>query len=304
MPLDATAAATDTDLAGRARAAAALWSRVDVMRISAALAYYGAFSVAPLLIVALGVAAWFVDARALEGHVVAQIAGVVGPTVAEWIGGVLAETRASEGGLAVSIAGVLVLVGATTALAELKTGLDDIVGAPPASTASWWSFVRARAFALGLILTIALMLVVSMFASAALTAFAASATAFLGESVGRAVAGEAIVFAGTALLFAAVYAWLPARRLGWRGVAKATLISSTLFTAGRWAIGTWLATGEAVSAFGAAGAFAVFLLWMYYSAVVFYTAAVIAVASGAIGRPAEIADDLAPGPRHTQGAAS
>ena len=131
--IDAPVAAADASFAGRARAAAALWSRVDVMRISAALAYYGAFSVAPLLVVALGAAAWFVDARVLEGHVVAQIGGVVGPRVAEWIGGVLAETRASEGGFAASLAGILVLVGATTALAELKAGLDDIVGVPPAS---------------------------------------------------------------------------------------------------------------------------------------------------------------------------
>jgi len=285
MPVDASVDAPDAGFVAHARAAAALWSRVDVMRLSAALAYYGAFSVAPLLVLALGVAALFVNARALEGHVVEQIAGVVGPDVADWISRVLAETSGREGGVAVSIAGVLVLVGATTALAELKAGLDDIVGAPKAGKQSWWSFVRARAFALGLILTVAFLLVVSMFASAALATFASASTDWLGEPLGRAVASEAIVFAGTALLFAAVYAWLPARRLGWRGVAKATLISATLFTAGRWVIGTWLATGEAVSAFGAAGAFAVFLLWMYYSSVVFYTAAVIAVAFGAIGHP-------------------
>ena len=60
----------------------------------------------------------------------------------------------------------------------------------------------------------------------------------------------------------------------------ATLISAAMFTIGRWVVATWLATSEAVSSFGAAASLALVLLWFYYSAVIFYTAAVIAAETG------------------------
>ena len=262
------------------KAVAARWNEVDVMRKSAALAYYAAFSVVPILVIALWVGALVVDAANLRTHVLAQLGSVFGSSTAQWVDAAIAQADEMEGGIAALVSVVLLIVGATTALGELKTALDEIFGPGARRDESWLSLVRARAYAVGLILTLGLLLVMSLFANAALTAvlgWGGTALGLSGAWVAR-IISEVSTFLSTGALFAAVYAWLPSKRIGWRAVLRATLISAALFTIGRWVVATWLATSEAVSSFGAAASLALVLLWFYYSAVIFYTAAIIAAA--------------------------
>jgi membrane protein len=260
------------------KARIARWSELDVTRKAAALSYYAAFSVVPILVIALWVGALVVDAANLRTHVLAQVGGLFGPTTSQWVEGAIAQAGDMKSGVAALISVVLLVVGATTSLAELKSSLDEIFGSDGVKEESWLSLVRARAYALGLILTLGFLLVMSLFANAALS----SAMSWGGERFGlsgvwiaRTIA-EVSTFVSTAALFAAVYAWLPSRHIGWRAVVRATLISAALFSIGRWIVATWLTTSESVSSFGAAASLALVLLWFYYSAVIFYSAAIIA----------------------------
>ena len=273
---------------GFAKARIARWSEVDVMRKSAALAYYAAFSVVPILVIALWVGALVVDAANLRTHVLAQVGTVFGSSTAEWVDAAIAQADDMEGGIAALISIVLLVVGATTALGELKSALDEIFGPGAKRDESWLSLVRARAYALGLILTLGFLLVMSLFANAVFTSvlsWGGTALGLSGAWVAR-IISEVSTFASTAALFAAVYAWLPSKRIGWRAVLRATLISAALFTIGRWVVSTWLATNEAVSSFGAAASLALVLLWFYYSAVIFYTAAILAAGDPPEAKPA------------------
>jgi membrane protein len=261
-----------------AKALASRWSDLDVMRKAAALSYYAAFSVVPILVIALWVGALVVDAANLQAHVLAQVGTIFGPTTAEWVGGALAQAGDMEGGVAAIVSVVLLIIGATTALGELKSSLDEIFRANAPQDEGILSMVRARAYAVGLILTLGFLLVMSLFANAVLTSmmsWGGAAFGLSGEVVAR-IISEVSTFVSTGALFAAVYAWLPSKRIGWRAVLRATLISAALFTIGRWIVATWLATSESVSSFGAAASLALVLLWFYYSAVIFYTAAIIA----------------------------
>ena len=260
------------------KARLARWSEFDVMRKSAALAYYAAFSVVPILVIALWVGALVVDAANLRTHVFAQVQGLFGAQAAQWVQSAIAQAGDFESGVAAVISVVLLIIGATTSLAELKASLDEIFGKGDVKEESWLSLVRARAYALGLILTLGFLLVLSLFANAALTSalsWGGERFGFSGAVVARIIA-EVSTFVSTAALFAAVYAWLPTRHIGWRAVVRATLISAALFSIGRWVVATWLATSDAVSSFGAAAALALVLLWFYYSAAIFYTAAILA----------------------------
>jgi len=260
------------------KARIARWSELDVTRKAAALSYYAAFSVVPILVIALWVGALLVDAANLRTHVLAQIGGLFGPTTVQWVDSAIAQAGEMRSGVAALISVVLLVIGATTSLAELKSSLDEIFGNNGVVEESWLSLVRARAYALGLILTLGFLLVTSLFANAALS----SAMTWGGERFGLSgvwvarIIAETSTFLSTAALFAAVYGWLPSRHIGWRAVVRATLISATLFSIGRWIVATWLATNEAVSSFGAAASLALVLLWFYYSAVIFYSAAIIA----------------------------
>jgi membrane protein len=161
--------------------------------------------------------------------------------------------------------------------------------------------VGARAYAFGLILTLGFLLVLSLFANASLTSalhWSGERFGLSGAWVARAIS-EVSTFLSTAALFAAVYAWLPSRHIGWRAVVRATVVSAALFTVGRWAVATWLVTSEAVSSFGAAASLALVLLWFYYSAVIFYTAALIAAETGIVS-PADA--NARPGRARTPGA--
>ena len=263
---------------GLAKARIARWSELDVMRKAAALSYYAAFSVVPILVIALWVGALVVDAANLRTHVLAQVGGLFGPTTAEWVASAISQAGDMKSGIAAIISVVLLIIGATTSLAELKSSLDEIFGSDGKKEESWLSLVRARAYALGLILTLGFLLVMSLFANAALSSamtWTGDRFGFSGVWVARIIA-ELSTFISTAALFAAVYGWLPSRHIGWRAVVRATLISALLFSIGRWIVATWLATSEAVSSFGAAASLALVLLWFYYSAVIFYTAAIIA----------------------------
>ena len=254
------------------------WSDLDVMRNTAALSNYAAFSVVPILVIALWVGALVVDAANLRSHVLDQVGTIFGPTTAQWVEGALVQAADMEGGIAAIVSVVLLVVGATTVLGELKSSLDEIFGADPATDEGFLSLVKARAYAVGLILTLGFLLVMSLFANAALTAmmsWSGDRFGLSGEVIAR-IISEVSTFVSTGALFAAVYAWLPSKRIGWRAVLRATLISAALFTIGRWIVATWLATSEAVSSFGAAASLALVLLWFYYSAVIFYTAAILA----------------------------
>lgn len=271
----------------RLKAVIARWSDVDVMRKAAALAYYAAFSVVPILVIALWVGALVVDAANLRGHVLAQVGTIFGEATTAWVGDAIDQAGEMKGGIAALVSVVLLVIGATTSLAELKSSLDEIFGTGNMHEEGWLTLVRARAYAFGLILTLGFLLVLSLFANASLTSllhWSGERFGLDGAWVARAIS-EVSTFLSTGALFAAVYAWLPSRHIGARAVVRATLISAALFTIGRWVVSTWLATSEAVSSFGAAASLALVLLWFYYSAVIFYTAALLTAEAGIAQMP-------------------
>ena len=252
------------------------WLRSDVFRKSAALAFYTAFSLAPLLVIALWAGSLLVDAETLRQQLLVQLRSLFGDSTAQWIDGVLAQTRYERGGVAAFAATALLLVGATTALAELKASLDEIFGPGDEPAGSISALVRTRAYALGLIFSLGFLLIVSLFVNATIATLASHGLGWLGVGAGLTarITGELSTLLATAALFASIYAWLPSRRIGLRAVLWATGLSAVSFTFGRLVIGEVIANTD-VTAYGAAGAFAVVLLWIYYSAVVFYSAAVL-----------------------------
>ncbi len=251
---------------------AAAWSSDRCSRKAAALAFYTAFSLTPILVIVLWLVSFVVDATLASEEMHAQLGALVGPAGAEVIESVLTHTRQeAQGFTALAIAFPVLLIGATTAFAELKESLDEIWGVQARAQPGLWGLLRTRLAALGLILVIAFLLVVSL----AVNAFVALASKRLAEVIGLSgaitvqVLSTALAVALVASIFAAIYKLLPAIRLRWRDVGRAALITTVLFLAGQLAIGFYLGNSATTSAYGAAGSLAVLLLWIYYSAAVF-----------------------------------
>src|SRR4029453_13284051 len=135
------------------------WVEDRAPTLGAALAFYSAFALAPLLIVVIGVAGAFFGVDAARGAIVGQIAGLVGAPAAEAIQSLLKAAQETTTGIVATVAGLgAVLVGATTILVELQDDLDHIWKAPRREGSGLLAILRARVLSLGMILGVGFLL--------------------------------------------------------------------------------------------------------------------------------------------------
>ena len=256
------------------RDSAYAWSEDRASRKGAALAYYMAFSMAPILIVATAMAGLFFGSVAAKGQIYAQMQKVLGPAGAHVVQAMVASAgRPGRGTLPAIVGLATMLIGSTSALAELKDGLDQIWKIPAATSSGFWrylwDFACTRLLSIVIILGLGLLLLISLLFSALLTGLA--------HKVGVSDAADALLqtlnfvlsLGLVTLLFATIYKVLPAVQLAWRDVAVGASVTAVLFTIGKHVIGVYLGHSAVTSMYGAAGSLLVVLVWVYYSAQIF-----------------------------------
>ncbi|MFM9437132.1 membrane protein [Janthinobacterium sp. CG_23.3] len=241
----------------------------------AALAFYTLFSIAPILILVIAIAGFFYGPEAARGELLGQLRGLLGPQGAEAIQLVLAgASNHKEGRLATLVATALLLFGATSVFAELKASLDEIWQVPPLKQGGVWDTLRTRLLSFGLVLVLAFLLMVSLVISAALAIVEHYLNGLWSDAVFLlSLLSATISFAVIAALFAVIYKMLPRVRLSWRDVVIGALGTAALFTLGKYAIGVYIGNSGVASSFGAAGSMIALLLWVYYSAQIFFLGA-------------------------------
>lgn len=263
----------------------------------AALAFYTLFSMTPILILAIAGAGFFFGAEAAQGEIIAQIEGLVGREGAQAIQALLASARDPASGLAATlIASVLLLVGATSVFVELKGSLDELWGIEPPKGRAVIAFLRTQLHSFGLVLVLAFLLLVSLALSAALAILERYAGGMWSSSYEvLAPASSAIAFGTIACLFAVIYKALPDAPLSWRDVWIGAVFTAGLFSLGKYAIGAYLGNSVVASSFGAAGSLIALLLWIYYSAQIFFLGAEFtrqyALGLGSLRHPGITADE-------------
>ena len=260
------------------KAVAATWSRDHCSRKAAALAYYTAFSLAPILVIVLWIVGWVADAEAASDELRAQLSALVGPSGKAAVDALIVHTlEESRGGMAALLALPVLLLGATTAFTELKQSLDDIWGEKPEARSGLWNFLRTRLLSFGMILVIAFLLLVSLAANALVAMSSRQLAHWIGLSgtVALQVLSTAITLLIVFAIFSAIYKLLPQIELRWRDVARAAAVTTVLFLLGQVGIGLYLGNSATANAYGAAGSLAVLMLWIYYSTSVFFLGAVM-----------------------------
>jgi membrane protein len=251
--------------------AAGGWFNDGAMSMAASIAFYTAFSLAPIVILVTAVAGLVFGREAALGALVDQLAGLVGPEAARTVQNLAASARDERAGAWAGLLGLLtIVVGATTVFTELQAALNRIWRAepPPEGTLTW--LVRIRLKGLALIGAIGFLLIVSLTASAALAAFSAWVGRFLPALTALLwVANVLASWAVFTLLFALVYRVLPDARIPWTDLWLGAAVTALLFLIGKLLIGLYLGMAGVTSAYGAAGSFVLILLWVYYSATIF-----------------------------------
>lgn len=241
----------------------------------AALAYYTLFSLAPVLIMVLAIAGTVFGEEAARGAIFQELNGLIGSAGAEAIQLLLAGANNPKAGLtATLIAGALLLIGATTVFSELKDSLDDIWKVPPSQTSGLIALLRTRLLSFSLVLVLAFLLLVSLSVNAALSVLNSILGGYWKEATSVLMPLSAgVSFFVIAALFGAIYKLLPQVRLPWRDVAIGALGTAGLFMVGKNLTGVYLGNSATLNSYGAASSVIALLLWVYYSAQIFFLGA-------------------------------
>ena len=243
------------------------WLDHRASRTGAALAFYTVFSLAPVLTLSIAIAGFFFGEAAARGEIVGQIGDLVGPQGAELVQSVLRNaSRPGAGTVATVVSLVTLILGANTALAELKAGLDQTWQVPPERRTGFWYSIRTRLLSVGLILSLGFLLLVSLVISAALTALERLSRGELLINTVLTWVNFLFAFVLVATLFATIYKVLPSVKIAWRDVTIGSLVTAFLFTLGKFAIGVYIGNSGVASTYGAAGSVVLILIWVYYSA--------------------------------------
>jgi membrane protein len=251
---------------------ASAWIDDNAPSRAASLSYYTVFSIAPLLLIAVAIAGLVFGQQVVGGELSTQLDGLLGASGGQAVLAMMASASHLGHGVIASIVGVVLLVlGACGAFVELHDTLNAMWKVDKKETTGVLAFLRARLLSFAMIGVIAFLLLVSLVVSAALAAVGHFATNAL-------PAGEALLhllnflvsFAVITFLFAAIFKILPDAKVPWKDVWLGAAVTSLLFGIGKLLIGLYLGKSSVASSYGAAGAFAVLLIWIYYSAMIVF----------------------------------
>ena len=257
---------------GLLKDAAVNWFHDYAQSMGAALAFYTMFSIAPLLLIVISVAGFFFGEDAARGEVFEQLQELLGSAGALAVQELLDSAGKPDGSMMATAFGLVVFfVGATSVFAELQDALDRIWRVPQREKASGlWRIVRARLLSFGMILGIGFLLIVSLAFSAGVAALSEWWDPYPVGWVAIADASEvALGVLLATVVFALIYKTMPSVQVHWKDVWIGATVTSLLFIAGKFLIGTYIGRSGVSSGFGAAASLVVVLLWFYYSAQIF-----------------------------------
>jgi len=249
----------------------------EPFRLAAALSYYSLLSMAPLLLIVVGTAGFVFGEGVVREELIEQVRALTGQEGAVLVRTVIDNAeRLEQDVFSILLGGGLMLFGATTVFAQLQGALNQVWQVKAAPGNAVLGFLRHRLLSFALILSLGFLLIVSLIASAILAAL----QGYL-DTLGFATIGwwrfvnAAVSFAFVTLLIAMIFKYLPDALIGWPNVWLGALITSLLLLAGRYLIGLYLGQASIGSVFGAAGSAVVFLVWVYYAALIFFFGAEI-----------------------------
>jgi membrane protein len=266
------------------------------MRQGAAVAFYAAFSIAPLLVVVTGIMVWLLGSEAAQAALLDAVQRLIGSDETKTLSDLLQQREVAAVGSQGAAFGSWIalgttLIGATGVFIELRSALQAMLGETDGAF-SWWQLVRVRLLAIGVVLGCGFLLSVAMLAqTVSLLALRWASTRWpvLAPLLG---AVEALwSWAVITLLFGLMIRFLPSSRLPMRHALAGAAVAGALFMVGRYGISLYIATTATRSALGAAGSFAALLVWVYWSSQIFLLGGALAVE---LGHPNSVAKDAPP----------
>ncbi len=247
------------------------WNAHKAPKMGAALAYYTTFSMAPMVMLAVGVIGLVVAQADAQASIVSQLSTIMGSeggTIAEAI---LTHSAQQQTGLWATLTGLVVLlVGASGVFAELQDSLNIIWEVPPRER-PWRTLIQERLLSFVMVFVLGFLMLVSLLLSAGIAALGAGMKSWAPgfEAVWES-ANSLVSFVVMTLLFAAIYRFMPDVRIAWRDVWTGAALTTALFILGKYLLGIYIAHSAFTSMYGAVGSLVILLVWVFYSAQIFF----------------------------------
>ncbi len=252
---------------------ASKWSEHNAPRLGASVAFYTLLSFAPLLVLFAAILALVMhDKNAAQNGLIDQAKQMIGSGGGETVKSLLASAQKPSSGIFASIVSFLVLLfGASGVFTELHDALNLIWDAKAKTSSGVMGLIKDRLFSFGMVLSVGFILLVSLFVSAGL--------AFLGKFIGQIlpvpnfvleIANFIVSFLVITVLFALMFKFVPAVHISWRNVIVGAIGTALLFTIGKFLLGFYLGKASVGSTYGAAGSLVAVIVWVYYSAQIFF----------------------------------
>ena len=253
----------------------AAWSEHKVLRLSAALAYYAIFSIAPLLVIALAIAGSVFGQDAVRGQLEDQLRDAMGPDAAASIQSMIKSASRPADSIWATLLGFLTLfIGASGVFAQLKDALNTIWGVREENSGGLLRFLRERLLSFGMVLVIGFLLLASL----GLTTALAAAGKYVGGVLPihpfiLALLGFFTSLGLVTVLFALIFKVLPDVSVQWRNVWIGAFATALMFEIGKFLLAFYLGRESTASSYGAAKSVILILLWIYYTSLILFTGA-------------------------------
>lgn len=244
-----------------------------VTKLSASLAYYTVFSLAPLLILIISLCGIFLGREAVEGKIYGQLAGFVGSDTAAQLQQIIKNaTVQGSGTIALIIGAITLLVGATTVFAEIQDSINMIWGLKPKPKRGWLKMLQNRFLSFSVIISLGFLLLVSLGVSSIIDGFSERLKSHFPDVtvVVFYIINIAITLIVTTLIFGVIFKVLPDAKIKWKDVIAGAIATALLFMLGKFGISFYISKSNVGSTYGTAGSLVVLLLWVYYSSLILY----------------------------------
>ena len=246
------------------------WKEDGGPRLAASLAYYTAFSLAPILIIVIAFTSFVVGEEVARSDVINQVSVTVGPDAAELVEELIDNAQSTDEGVIATVLSVIaLLLGAIGVFENLQAALDIMwdVNEVERKSEGVIGLVKNKILSFGMLLVVGFLLLVSLVISTVLAGVEARLLDIIPVTkILLQILSFVLSLAFITLLFAMIFKFLPHARIQWRDVWIGAAVTALLFTLGKFLISLYLGNTSTASSYGAAGAFVLVLLWVYYSA--------------------------------------
>lgn len=254
-----------------------IWARANCSRMAAALTFFTVLSLAPLLVMAIGIAGFVYGDQVAEQEIIQRASEFTSDEIATIIGSLIknASLQPESGLIASTVSLAVLLFAATGVFSQLHFTFNEIWQVPIEDRSGWWFVVRSRLAGITLVLVAGVLLLATIILSTALETFGEWWAEFFPNTVRWIlVADRGVAFLLTPLVLSVFFWMLPVTKVHWRDVWPAGLLTAGLIALSRFLIGFYLRFSSTSEAYGAAGSLVVLLIWVYVTGmVVFYGAA-------------------------------